>query len=116
MGHFEAMMEFGGELRDVHGMVKGLSDKVDVALKGHEAIFIQLHAMTLAITQLNKSVTNLEYIVSKLLEKVESNHVEVMKKLKDVVEEVVEMPSSPMFHVFTFSKRMAVKLLSKFKI
>ena len=92
---FEAMMEFVNEAKDVNGMVKGLSDKVDVALKGHEAIFAQLHAMTTAITQLNTNVTNLKSIVSKLLEKVESNHAEVMKKLEDVLEEVVEIPSSP---------------------
>ena len=95
MGQSEAMMEFVGEAKDVHGMVKGLSDKVGVALKGHEAIFVQLHAMTKAITKLHTNVTHLENIVLKLLNKVESNHSEVMKKLEDVVEEVVKTPSSP---------------------
>ena len=56
----------------------------------------QLGDMTTSLQKMNTKLMHLEDIVLKLDQTVTGNHKEVMTtKLEDVVEEVVEQPSSP---------------------
>ncbi|XP_057247505.1 uncharacterized protein LOC130589893 [Beta vulgaris subsp. vulgaris] len=98
MDHSEVMMEFANEAKGVNGLVEGLMSKVDKALDGQKLIMEQLGDMTTSLKKMNSKLMKLEDIVLKLDQTVVGNHKEVMTKLDDVVEEVVEKPSSSLEH------------------
>ena len=89
------MFTFANEAKGVNGLAQGLMDKVDKALDRQKLIMEQLGDTTTSLQKMNKKIMNLEDIVFKLDKTVEGNHKEVMTKLDDVVEQVVEQPSSP---------------------
>ncbi|KMT08313.1 hypothetical protein BVRB_6g141800 [Beta vulgaris subsp. vulgaris] len=95
MGHSEAMLEFANEAKGVNGLVHGLMSKVDKALEGQKLIIEQPGDMTTSLQMMNSRLMKLEGDELKLDQTVAGNHKEVMTKLDDVVEEVVEQPSSP---------------------
>nr|ABM55243.1 hypothetical protein [Beta vulgaris] len=95
MGHSEAMMEFANEAKGLNGLVQGVMNKVDKALEGQQVIMERLGEMSTSLQMMNSRLMKLEDDVLKIDHSMAENHQEVMAKLNDVVEEVIEQPSSP---------------------